>query len=98
MHAETQINNISVIFPASPENVCNIMVPLARLNYFTFSTWIERRLTLTVQQPTAGNEFLRVRRLVELNHAIVISIIPNRFVRMTLFILQLEVMPSHYEP
>jgi hypothetical protein len=32
-----------------------------------------------------------------LNHAVIISIIPNRFVKILLFILQLEIMPSHYE-
>jgi hypothetical protein len=51
------------------------MVFLGRLNYFTFSTWIDRRLRLTVQQPTAGNEFLTVHRLIELNHTVVISIL-----------------------
>jgi hypothetical protein len=56
---------------------------MVRLNYFTFLIWIRRRLRLTVQQPTAGNEFLRAYRLVELNRAVIISIIPNRFVRMS---------------
>jgi hypothetical protein len=59
------------------------MVLLGRLNYFTFSIWIDRRLRVTVQQPAAGNEFLRAHQLDELNHVVIISIIPNRFVRMT---------------
>jgi hypothetical protein len=59
------------------------MVPLGILNYFTFSIWIDRRLRVPVQQPTAEKEFLRVHRLVELNHAVIVSIVPNWYVRIT---------------
>jgi hypothetical protein len=82
MRAETQINHISAILPATPEKFMQYHGFLGRLNYFTFSIWMDRRLRLTVQQPTAWNEFLRVHRLVELNHAVIMSIIPNRVVRM----------------
>jgi hypothetical protein len=59
------------------------MVPLGAVELFHFSIWIDLGLRLTVQQPTAGNELLRVHRLVELNYAVIISIIPNWFARMT---------------
>jgi hypothetical protein len=83
MHAETQINNISMIFPVTPEKFLQYYGPSGAIELFHFSIWINRRLRFTVQQPTAGNEFLRVHRLVELNNVVIISIIPNRLVRMT---------------
>jgi hypothetical protein len=42
MQAETQINNISVIFPATPEKFTQYYGHLERLNYFTFAIWIDR--------------------------------------------------------
>jgi hypothetical protein len=83
MHAETQINNISVVFLTTPEKFMQYSSPSGAIELFHFSIWIDRRLRLAVQQPTAGNEFLKVHRLVELNHVVIISKIPNRFVRMT---------------
>jgi hypothetical protein len=35
-HAETQINNTSVIFPTTLEKFMQYYDPLGRLNYFTF--------------------------------------------------------------
>jgi hypothetical protein len=83
MHAETQMNTISVIFPAIPERFMQYCAPSGAIELSHFSVWINRRFRLIVQQQTAGNKFLRVHRLVEVNHVIIISIIPNRFVRMT---------------
>jgi hypothetical protein len=65
IHAEAQIYNISMIFPAIPENFMQYDGPSGAIELSHFLIWIDRRLRLNVQQPTAGNEFLRAYRLVE---------------------------------
>jgi hypothetical protein len=53
MHAETQIKNISVLFSATPKKFMQYYGPSGAIEFFHFSIWIDRRLRLAVQRPTA---------------------------------------------